>query len=31
MMLDQQVQDRTTYLSDKYDDSLLVMENFVDW
>jgi hypothetical protein len=30
-MLDQQVQDRTTYLNDKYDDSLLVMENFVDW
>jgi hypothetical protein len=30
-MLDQQVQDWTTYLNDKYDDSLLVMENFVDW
>jgi len=30
-MLDQQVQDQTTYLNDKYDDSLLVMENFVDW
>jgi hypothetical protein len=31
VMLDQQVQDWTTYLNDKYDDSLLVMENFVDW
>jgi hypothetical protein len=30
-MLDQQVQNQTTYLNDKYDDSLLVMENFVDW
>jgi len=29
-MLDQHVQDRTTYLNDKYDDSLLVMENFVN-
>jgi hypothetical protein len=30
-MLDQQVQNQTTYLNNKYDDSLLVMENFVDW
>jgi len=30
-MLDQQVQDQTPYLNDKYDESLLVMENFVDW
>ena len=30
-MLDQQVQDRTTYLNDIYDDSLLIMENFVNW
>jgi len=31
VMLDQQVQDQTPYLNDKYDESLLVMENFVDW
>jgi hypothetical protein len=30
VMLDQQVQDWTTFFNDKYDDSLLVIENLVD-